>query len=82
MHYVHVSELAANAIKYCSACKHFRHHAMDLSGVNGVCILFKKVNLVSADKHFVNAKLIRDDEGLCGRGAHRFEPIGSGDDCQ
>ena len=71
----HVAELAASSVKYCSACRHFRHHPSDPTGggTSGLCLLFNRVNLVSADKQLVSAQLARCDEDLCGKGARHFE---------
>ena len=52
---------------------HFRHNAINLNSLTGTCFLFKDVNLVSADKKFVDAKIVRQDESLCGSDGIYFE---------
>lgn len=67
----HVGEIAASAIKYCNACKHFRRSA--LNGFPGSCSLFKHVDLVSGHKEPVSAKVARQEDALCGKGGRHFE---------
>lgn len=71
----HVADLAASSVRYCSACRHFRQHPSDpVGGIStGLCLVFKQVNLVSADKQLLSAKLARSDGDLCGKSARYFE---------
>ena len=68
---LHIKEIAR--LKFCNECQHFRHTA-DF-GIAGVCILFKKVNMVSADKEHVNALIVRQQEKLCGEDARFFNNL-------
>lgn len=62
-HIYHIHQISSNTIRFCVNCKYFRHNT---SGISGTCFLFKDVNLVSSNKTFIDAKIIRQDENLCG----------------
>lgn len=65
----HINEITH--LKVCNRCKFFLQTS-DFS-ISGICTLFKNVNLVSADKEFVNAIVVRQDQNLCGKDAKFFK---------
>ncbi len=58
--------------KYCIECKHYMINTDMSRNENGYCRLVGTIDLVSSEKKYEKARLVRSDETLCGVNAKWF----------